>query len=43
MVHAYVTSKTGNYDILKELAKENRKTMTAAESFLWGYIRNKKL
>ena len=29
--------------ILKELAKENRKTMTAAESFLWGYIRNKKL
>lgn len=38
-----MTSKTGNYDILKELAKENRKTMTAAESFLWGYIRNKKL
>lgn len=40
---AYITSTTGNYTLLKHLAKENRKHMTEAESVLWNVLREKQL
>lgn len=37
------TSSPDRYRILKDFARENRKNMTEAESFLWNSLRNKGL
>ena len=38
-----MTSTTGNYNLLKYFAKENRRELTIAEDILWRRLRNKKL
>lgn len=43
MKYNYMTSVTGIYNILKKLAKENRKEPTPAEDVLWKYLRGKSL
>ena len=40
---AYKTSYPDRYGLLKELARENRKNQTLAESVLWEYIRDEAL
>ena len=39
----YKTACPDRYDILKELAKENRNHPTLAESLLWKYLKRKSL
>lgn len=41
--YKYITSRTGNYSILKEFARENRHNQTEAEDYLWQFLRGKQL
>lgn len=40
--YGYITSKTGNYHLLKKNAKSNRLCQTDAESCLWEFLRCKR-
>ncbi|MBS4063171.1 MAG: chorismate synthase, partial [Chitinophagaceae bacterium] len=39
----YITDKAGNYKLLKDFAKANRKNPTQAEELLWHYVRNRNI
>ena len=39
----YITDTTGNYQILKDFAKANKKNPTPAEEALWNEVRNKNI
>jgi chorismate synthase len=39
----YITDKAGNYKLLKDFAKANRKNPTQAEELLWYYVRNRNI
>lgn len=39
----YITDVTGNYHLLKDFAKANRKNPTPAEAALWSELRNRNL
>ena len=39
----YITDTTGNYPLLKDFAKANRKNPTAAEIALWQQLRNRNI
>ena len=41
--YRYETSRTGNYTLLREKAKENRRCPTHAEAALWQYLRGRNL
>lgn len=43
MKYKYETSTTGNYALLKSMAKQNRNTQTLAEDVLWEHLRGKQL
>lgn len=42
-MYRYETSLTGNYDLLKQNAKANRKNPTEAEAVIWNVLRAKNL
>ena len=39
----YITDKEGNYHLLKDFAKANRKNPTPAEELLWEMVRNRNI
>lgn len=41
IMYKYITSVTGNYELLRELAKNNRKNPTQAETVMWNILKAK--
>lgn len=43
MAYSYETADVISYSLLKKFARENRKTMTDAEEYLWRFLKKNQL